>query len=334
MIEPGLARRSVITQVPRGPLGAPLDARATTLAPHGYAPDRIRRGCVPAIRVGRGGASTALPVPTWMRRSASARSGPCPLLPAWPARLATAGAARPLPPPVPHRSRQRPHGSGAMRRTWRPSGGCAPPPHRLSETRHPLPGGHLRRRPRAVAPRAGPSAHRRCPTGGGDATRRGAAAAPGGPPLAAPRPGVPWGGGPGRGSRGADPTPVDACHAPRRLTVEAVARALTPGTSGRPKARRHHARRLRLARFGVRAPAVAARCGADLHGYEGGVRLPRANPPTSPSSPASRRAATPSPPIARLDGRPRPVGPSCWTAAPRCDPCPRPRPSVGWPPAP
>jgi hypothetical protein len=43
MIEQYFARTSVLTQVQRGPLGAPLDALATTLAQHGYAPDRIRR---------------------------------------------------------------------------------------------------------------------------------------------------------------------------------------------------------------------------------------------------------------------------------------------------
>jgi hypothetical protein len=43
MIEQCFARTSVITQLQRGPLGSHLDALATTLAQHGYAPDSIRR---------------------------------------------------------------------------------------------------------------------------------------------------------------------------------------------------------------------------------------------------------------------------------------------------
>ena len=43
MIEQCFARTSVITQLQRGPLGSHLNALATTLAQHGYAPDSIRR---------------------------------------------------------------------------------------------------------------------------------------------------------------------------------------------------------------------------------------------------------------------------------------------------
>src|SRR5262245_9121182 len=43
MIESCCARTSVITRLQRGPLGSHLDALATTLAQHGYAPDSIRR---------------------------------------------------------------------------------------------------------------------------------------------------------------------------------------------------------------------------------------------------------------------------------------------------
>ena len=43
MIEYGFARPSVITRLRRGPLGPHLDALATTLHQHGYAPDSIRR---------------------------------------------------------------------------------------------------------------------------------------------------------------------------------------------------------------------------------------------------------------------------------------------------
>jgi hypothetical protein len=43
MIADCFARTSVITQLQRGPLGFHLDALATTLVQHGYAPDSIRR---------------------------------------------------------------------------------------------------------------------------------------------------------------------------------------------------------------------------------------------------------------------------------------------------
>jgi hypothetical protein len=43
MIEHGFTRISVITRLRRGPLGPHLDALATTLHQHGYAPDSIRR---------------------------------------------------------------------------------------------------------------------------------------------------------------------------------------------------------------------------------------------------------------------------------------------------
>src|SRR5215831_19012419 len=43
MIEHGFTRTSVITRLRRGPLGPHLDALATTLHQHGYAPDSIRR---------------------------------------------------------------------------------------------------------------------------------------------------------------------------------------------------------------------------------------------------------------------------------------------------
>src|SRR5262245_40174208 len=43
MIEHGFTRTSMITRLRRGPLGPPLDARATTLHQQGYAPDSIRR---------------------------------------------------------------------------------------------------------------------------------------------------------------------------------------------------------------------------------------------------------------------------------------------------
>jgi integrase len=43
MIEHGFTRTSVITRLRRGPLGTHLDALATTLSQHGYAPDSIRR---------------------------------------------------------------------------------------------------------------------------------------------------------------------------------------------------------------------------------------------------------------------------------------------------
>ena len=43
MIEYGFARTSVITWLRLGSLGSHLDAPATTLSQHGYAPDSIRR---------------------------------------------------------------------------------------------------------------------------------------------------------------------------------------------------------------------------------------------------------------------------------------------------
>ena len=43
MIEHGFTRTSVITRLRCGPLGPHLDALATTLHQHGYAPDSIRR---------------------------------------------------------------------------------------------------------------------------------------------------------------------------------------------------------------------------------------------------------------------------------------------------
>ena len=43
MIEYGFTRTSVITRLRRGPLGPHLDALATILHQHGYAPDSIRR---------------------------------------------------------------------------------------------------------------------------------------------------------------------------------------------------------------------------------------------------------------------------------------------------
>jgi hypothetical protein len=43
MIEHGFTRTSVITRLRRGPLGPHLEALATTLHQHGYAPDSIRR---------------------------------------------------------------------------------------------------------------------------------------------------------------------------------------------------------------------------------------------------------------------------------------------------
>jgi hypothetical protein len=43
MIEHGFTRTSVITRLRRGPLGPHLDALATILHQHGYAPDSIRR---------------------------------------------------------------------------------------------------------------------------------------------------------------------------------------------------------------------------------------------------------------------------------------------------
>jgi integrase/recombinase XerD len=43
MIEHGFTRTSVITRLRHGPLGPHLDALATTLHQHGYAPDSIRR---------------------------------------------------------------------------------------------------------------------------------------------------------------------------------------------------------------------------------------------------------------------------------------------------
>jgi len=43
MIEHGSTRTSVLTRLRRGPLGPHLEARATVLPQHGYAPDSIRR---------------------------------------------------------------------------------------------------------------------------------------------------------------------------------------------------------------------------------------------------------------------------------------------------
>jgi hypothetical protein len=132
------------------------------------------------------------------------------------AALATAG-----PPPTPPLSLIA-DGSGPLARALGAVPGarlwcCDQHPHRLSAHRHTLPGGHIRLRPRAVEHLAGPSAHRLCPAGGRDETRRGAEAAQCCHPLTAPLPSVQWGGGTGLGSRGADPTPVDACHAPLSL---------------------------------------------------------------------------------------------------------------------
>ena len=225
MIEHGFTRTSVITRLRRGPLGPHLDALATTLHQHGYAPDSIRRTLRAGEQFGQ-----------WLAQHGHAiadvdealvaryiQTLPRPRVGRWP----KAAAGLPhllrlwrqqglLPPRALPRLAD---GSGPMARAL-----CAVPgarlwhgaqhPHRLSAHRHALADSPVWRRPRAVAHRVRPGPDGLCPARGRHQTWWGAQVAQCRRPLAPALPRVQWGTGPGLGSRRAYPTAVDPCPTP------------------------------------------------------------------------------------------------------------------------
>ena len=152
----------MITRLRRGPLGSHLDALATTLHQHGYAPDSIRRDVARRRAVWAvARPSRGMPLPRWMRRSSRVISVPYHRL-RW-AQWPKAAAGLPhllqfwrqqdlLPPHLATPAQtEATHGSSAMRSTWNTSVGRRPAPARLSADCHSLAGNPVWHRPCAVA---------------------------------------------------------------------------------------------------------------------------------------------------------------------------------------
>jgi integrase/recombinase XerD len=284
MIEHGFTRTSVITRLRRGPLGPHLDALATTLHQHGYAPDSIRRTLRAGEQFGR-----------WLSQHGYAiadvhealveryiRTLPRPPVGRWP--KAAAG--------LPH-----------LLRLWRQQDLLPPPsgiPSRTEAAQWLMRYAQYLEHVCGTAPSTR-TAYLRIVTrflaamfGSGriqwgtlpaqaltDFVRQEVATKHGGGqklPSVAIRSMLRFlvfSGEVAPGLEAAVPTPRQWTHAtlPCRLTVEEVERALTTCTGGSPKALRNHAILLLLARLGVRAHEVAALCLEDINWYESWVRI-------------------------------------------------------------
>jgi site-specific recombinase XerD len=285
MIEHGFTRTSVITRLRCGPLGPHLDALATTLHQHGYAPDSIRRTLRAGEQFGQ-----------WLAQHGHAiadvdealvarylQTLPRPLVGHWP--KAAAG--------LPH-----------LLRLWRQQGLLPPRPCPSSQTEAAqwlvrytqylehvcgtAPGtrtAYLRIVTRLLTALFGTGRvqwHTVSAQALTDFVRHEAATKHGGGrqlPSVAVRSllrFLVFSGELAPGLEAAVPIPRQWLHAPLpyRLTVAEVERVLATCTDGGPAALRNHALLLLLARLGVRAHEVAALCLEDINWYEGRVRIP------------------------------------------------------------
>ena len=284
MIEHGFTRTSVITRLRRGPLGTHLDALATILHQHGYAPDSIRRTLRAGEQFGR-----------WLAQHGHAIADVDEAL--------VERYIRTLPPPPsgcwPKAAAGLPH----LLRLWRQQDLLPPPSGLPLQTEATQWLGRYTQYLEHVCGTA-PStrtAYLRIVTrllavlfGAGrvqwhtvsaqvlaDFVRQEAATKHGGGrqlPSVAVRSFLRFlvfSGELPPGLEAAVPIPRQWIHAPlpSRLTGEEVERVLALCTGGGPTALRNHAILLLLARLGVRAHEVAALCLEDINWYEGWVRI-------------------------------------------------------------
>ncbi len=284
MIAQCFARTSVITRLRRGPLGSHLDALATTLHQHGYAPDSIRR----ALRAGE-------QFGQWLSQQGSAIAEVDEAL--------VSRYIRTLPPPPVGQWPKAAAGLPHLLQYWRQQDLL--PPHldtparteatqwleRYAQYLEHVCGAapstrtaYLRIATRLLATLFG-TGRVHWPTVSAQAltefVRQEAATKHGGGrklPSIAVRSllrFLVFRGELAPGLEAAVPTPRQWTHAPlpARLTVEEVERVLATWTGESPKSLRNQAILLLLARLGVRAHEVAALCLEDIHWYESRVRI-------------------------------------------------------------
>jgi site-specific recombinase XerD len=285
MIEYGFTRTSMITRLRRGPLGPHLDALATTLHQHGYAPDSIRRTLRAGEQFGQWlaqhGHTIAEVDEALVERYL--QTLPRPSAGRWP--KAAAG--------LPH-----------LLRLWRQQGLLPSRPCLVSQTEAAqwlvryaqylehvcgsAPGTHtayLRIVTRLLTALFGAGRvqwHTVPAQALTDFVRHEAATKHGGGrkvPSVAVRSllrFLVFSGELAPGLEAAVPLPRQWLHVPLpyRLTNAEVERVLATCIDGGPAALRNHAILLLLARLGVRAHEVAALCLEDINWYEGRVRIP------------------------------------------------------------